>query len=247
MENNIEVIKTFDKLEKLIKNEINVVLSEVLNEVNTSLEKVSSLITSKNNAFESLLAKHIANTKLALKGGRDIKSKDPSFLTDIKKEKNNLINKNKNDSLLQEVKNKSKKIVIPKMEITRGNDGKIKVMPNQLQNDTSKVNDVFDKSSILNTKSVLSAEDEKLINDYKPINIDEDDVSASFNLFESKHRCEQCSFTTMYRSNLQSHVKQKHQTPNSYPCQECNYVTSQKGNLQRHVATVHELARIISP
>ena len=74
-------------------------------------------------------------------------------------------------------------------------------------------------------------------------------------LHKKSHVCNQCSFSTAYKSNLRSHIKTVHEkSPRirnsmeddkavSYYCDQCSFKTVYKGNLRSHVKTVHEKVR----
>ena len=55
-----------------------------------------------------------------------------------------------------------------------------------------------------------------------------------------KHFCNQCTFTSNFKSNLNSHTKSIHED-HRYFCNDCDYQGKQKRHLKRHKMFIHEV------
>ncbi len=51
--------------------------------------------------------------------------------------------------------------------------------------------------------------------------------------------CHACDYTNTNKSNLENHVKTKHDGVIEFKCDECEYGTNLRGNLERHMAARH--------
>ena len=59
-----------------------------------------------------------------------------------------------------------------------------------------------------------------------------------------KYSCNQCDFRATFESNLQRHIKTKHEELKSqWQCDQCEYKTSDSSNLNRHKKSMHKIAK----
>ena len=54
-----------------------------------------------------------------------------------------------------------------------------------------------------------------------------------------KLSCEQCSFQTKYKRNLNSHIQTVHSKIEKFECQDCDFSSAYQRNLDRHCREVH--------
>ena len=66
-----------------------------------------------------------------------------------------------------------------------------------------------------------------------------DKHAAGFHSKIKDFECNQCSYTTSHKGNLEQHVKGVHNKIKDFKCDQCNNTTSGKENLKQHIKDVH--------
>ena len=56
----------------------------------------------------------------------------------------------------------------------------------------------------------------------------------------SKHKCDQCNYTTPTITKLKQHISAVHDKLKPYKCEQCEESFSESGNLKQHIKSVHD-------
>ena len=58
---------------------------------------------------------------------------------------------------------------------------------------------------------------------------------------DSKLKCEQCSYSSVDKSNMKKHIRGVHEKIKNHKCEECGYAATQKNSLIQHRAYIHKI------
>ena len=60
---------------------------------------------------------------------------------------------------------------------------------------------------------------------------------------EVKFSCDECSFQTRYKRNLESHKQTVHRREDKFECEMCEFSSAYHRNLVRHCKEVHNIEK----